>query len=90
MRPARIRNIVMFSKKMFFICLILSCLSFSIVSAKSFGVIVFNNGDLWIGNFRNGMKKGIGLYLMYNGEWETLNFKDDSYDVISSSTNYRI
>lgn len=35
MCPTRIRDIIMFSKKMFFICLILSCLSFSMVSAKS-------------------------------------------------------
>lgn len=57
---------------------------------SGFGIIIFNNGDLWQSSFKDGVRKGIGLYLAYDGEWETLNVKGDSYDVISSSENYRI
>ena len=57
---------------------------------SGFGIIIFNNGDLWQSSFKDGIRKGIGLYLAYDGEWETMNVKGDSYDVISSSENYRI
>ena len=57
---------------------------------SGFGIIIFNNGDLWQSSFKDGKRKGIGLYLAYDGEWETMNVKGDSYDVISSSEKYRI
>ena len=52
-------------------------------------VTVWANGDLYIGNSRNGLRKGIGLYLMYDGEWQVLNFSDEDYTVVSSSGKYR-
>lgn len=58
-------------------------------SFNGFCVTVWANGDLYIGNSKGGMRKGIGLYLMYNGEWETLNFSGENYTVISSSERYR-
>lgn len=58
-------------------------------NANGFGVIVFNNGDLWQSSFKDSQKKGIGLYITYDGEWETLNFKGENCDVVSSSENYR-
>ncbi|WP_163216611.1 hypothetical protein [Bacteroides sp. 224] len=58
-------------------------------NANGYGILLFKNGDLWLSSFKNGFKKGIGLYLFYNGEWETLNFVENNYDVVSSSANYR-
>lgn len=58
-------------------------------NANGLGLIVFNNGDLWQSSFKDNQRKGIGLYLAYNGEWETLNCKGEDYDVVSSSENYR-
>ena len=54
-----------------------------------FGMLVWGNGDIWMGNFKNGEQKGIGLYLQHDGEWETLNFVDGNCDIVSSSVNYR-
>lgn len=51
--------------------------------------MVYDNGDLCIGNFKEGKRNGIGLYLLYNGEWETINFEGDNYNIVSSSINYR-
>lgn len=58
-------------------------------NANGYGVLLFPNGDLWLSTFKEGMKKGIGLYLLYDGEWETLNFNGNNFDVVSSSVNYR-
>lgn len=55
-----------------------------------FGIIMFNNGDLWQSSFKNGERKGIGLYLAYDGEWQTMNVKGEQCNVVSSSENYRI
>lgn len=57
--------------------------------ADGYGVVMFGNRDLWLSNFRNGEGKGVGLYLMNDGEWQTVNFANGTYNVISSSTNYR-
>lgn len=53
-------------------------------------LIIGNNGDLYIGNFKDGLKKGVWLYLRYDGEWQTLSFKGDDYNVVSSSGKYRV
>lgn len=59
-------------------------------SFNGFGLLIFGNGDMWISGFKDGEQKGIGLYLQYDGEWETLNFKKDgNCDLVSSSVNYR-
>ena len=55
-----------------------------------FGVMVFAGGDVWQSRFKAGKKNGIGLYSLYDGEWQTMNFDDsENYSVISSSVNYR-
>ncbi len=56
--------------------------------ANGYGLIIFNNGDLWQSSFLNGKQKGIGLYLSYDGDWETINCVDDNRVVVSSSTEY--
>ena len=56
---------------------------------NGFGAIIFGNGDVWQSHFKNGTQKGIGLYLSYDGEWETINYKDDSSELISSSEKYK-
>ena len=56
---------------------------------NGFGVIIFSNGDVWQSQFKNGNQKGIGLYLSYDGEWETINYKDNANEIISSSEKYR-
>lgn len=54
-----------------------------------FGIIIFANGDLWQSSFKSGERKGIGLHVTNDGEWETINVKGDNYDVVSSSERYR-
>ena len=54
-----------------------------------FGMLIFSNGDLWQSSFKEGNRKGIGLYMANNGEWETMSFKGEEYSVVSSSENYR-
>lgn len=56
---------------------------------NGFGVILFSNGDMWQSSFKDGEKKGIGLYQTYEGEWQTINVKGAQCDVVSSSANYR-
>ena len=58
-------------------------------TANGYGIMVYDNGDLCIGYFKEGKRNGIGLYLLYNGEWETINFEGDNYNIVSSSINYR-
>ena len=55
-----------------------------------FGIVMFSNGDLWQSSFKNGERKGIGLYQAYDGEWQTMNIKGEQCNVVSSSENYRI
>ena len=57
--------------------------------ADGLGIIAFSGGDLWLSSFKKGQSKGIGLYLYCNGEWETFNYQDGDYHVVSSSENYR-
>lgn len=54
-----------------------------------FGTLVIDNGDLWQGSFKNGRRSGIGLYLCYDGEWETINIKGEEATMVSSSVEYR-
>lgn len=54
-----------------------------------FGTLIFDNGDMWQGTFKEGQRSGIGLYLCYDGEWETVSFKGDEATTVSSSMEYR-
>lgn len=56
---------------------------------NGFGIVIFKNGDLWQSSFKDGVRKGIGLYQAYGGEWQTMNVKGEQCDVVSSSENYR-
>lgn len=56
---------------------------------NGFGAIIFSNGDIWQSQFKNGNQKGIGLYMSYDGEWETINYKGDNSEIISSSEKYK-
>ena len=53
----------------------------------------YTKTDTLTGEFVNGRLNGTGIYksqhFLYDGEWETLNFDNGDYNVISSSVNYR-
>lgn len=56
---------------------------------EGYGVIVFSNGDMWQSRFKDGEQFGIGLYLMTNGNWQTINYDENgNTTIISSSTEY--
>lgn len=46
------------------------------------------NGDLCQSDYKNGERCGIGLYLMSDGNWETLSFENGKSYTITSSDNY--
>lgn len=46
------------------------------------------NGDLCQSAYKNGERCGIGLYLMSDGNWETLSFENGKSYTITSSDNY--
>lgn len=52
------------------------------------GIIIFNNGDFVISDFIYGDRKGVGLFMLANGEWQTEKYKNGSGNVISSSSYY--
>jgi len=53
------------------------------------GVMIYPDGSLWYHSFKGGTAKGIGLYVDYTGEWETLKMEDGKTVTISSSARYR-
>ncbi len=56
--------------------------------ANGFGVIIFENGDVWLSNFINGKQDGIGVLILQDGEWETGNYVNGKYTAISQSSTY--
>lgn len=52
------------------------------------GIIVFNNGDALISDFHEGVRKGIGLYISSEGEWQTEKSRNGDVTVMSSSAYY--
>lgn len=52
------------------------------------GILLFNNNDFLISNFRDGVRDGIGLLVSANGEWQTEKAKDGGISIISSSEYY--
>ncbi len=58
-------------------------------NANGYGMIVFGSNEVWLSSFQHGDGKGIGLYMYANGEWETFNYRDGNYQIVSSSENYK-
>lgn len=52
------------------------------------GFVLMENGDLCQSAYKNGERCGIGLYLMSDGNWETLSFENGKSYTITSSDNY--
>lgn len=55
---------------------------------NGFGAIFFQNGDLLISKFKDGVCDGICIYLETDGNWTTENVSRDEISFISSSREY--
>ena len=52
------------------------------------GIVLMQDGDLCQNTFKDGERCGIGLYLMNDGNWETVSFENGKTYTITSSENY--
>lgn len=51
-------------------------------------IVLMQDGDLCQNTFKDGERCGIGLYLMNDGNWETVSFENGKTYTITSSENY--
>ena len=56
---------------------------------NGYGVFVFNDGNIWITQMKDDSQTGVGLLVYANGEWATVNYKNDELTIISTSEYYR-